>query len=259
MSPLYFLKVCNNEIRLNMEVVLFMAATGNEVVKLSQLKTAIENISVDGLTVEVGDVTTLEPSQEATVTNSGTGTNAVLNFGIPQGIQGVKGDKGDKGDQGPQGVKGDTGPQGPEGPQGPQGPRGATGSVSTLSAWPVGSVYISYNSTSPASRFGGSWTAITGKFPYFNAGTSTGGSNTVTLTTSQMPRHNHAHSSTDWIARWGNNTNEVASQTYGGSGYTFRSNSSFTAKAITSVYAGSGNSHNNMPSYQEFYAWRRTS
>lgn len=37
--------------------------------------------------------------------------------------------------------------------------------------YPVGSVYMSYTSTSPASLFGGNWTAITGHFPYFNNGT----------------------------------------------------------------------------------------
>ena len=45
-----------------------------------------------------------------------------------------------------------------------------------LEAYPVGAVYISYVSTSPASLFGGTWTPITGRFPYFNAGTGTGGS-----------------------------------------------------------------------------------
>lgn len=49
--------------------------------------------------------------------------------------------------------------------------------------YPVGSVYISYTSKSPASLFGGNWTAITGHFPYFNAGNTTGGSNSVS--------HNH--------------------------------------------------------------------
>lgn len=54
----------------------------------------------------------------------------------------------------------------------------ANNSFQTVCPFPVGFVYSSMNSTSPASTFGGTWTAITGKFPYFNAGTSTGGSTT---------------------------------------------------------------------------------
>ena len=42
-------------------------------------------------TVKVGTVTTLEAGSNATVTNVGTETNAILNFGIPQGIPGEGG------------------------------------------------------------------------------------------------------------------------------------------------------------------------
>ena len=48
----------------------------------------------DAATIQVGTVETLEPNQNATVSNSGTVNNAVFNFGIP------KGEKGDKGDDG---------------------------------------------------------------------------------------------------------------------------------------------------------------
>lgn len=48
----------------------------------------------DAATIQVGTVTTLEPSQNATVSNSGTANDAVFNFGIP------KGEKGDKGEPG---------------------------------------------------------------------------------------------------------------------------------------------------------------
>ena len=44
------------------------------------------------ITVSVGTTTTLPAGSNATVTNSGTGTDPILNFGIP------KGDKGDTGD-----------------------------------------------------------------------------------------------------------------------------------------------------------------
>ena len=57
----------------------------------------------DAATVAVGTTTTLDAGNNATVTNSGTSSAAVLNFGIPKGAKGDTGDKGDKGD------KGDTG------------------------------------------------------------------------------------------------------------------------------------------------------
>ena len=60
-------------------------------------------------TVNVGTTTTLPSGTPAYVNNSGSSTNAVLNFGIPQGQQGVQGIQGPQGAQGPQGI------QGPEG------------------------------------------------------------------------------------------------------------------------------------------------
>ena len=92
-----------------------------------------QGIKGDPCTVEVGTVSTLPVGNPATVTNTGTSVNAVLNFGIPQGPQGPRGEKGEKGDigpQGPQGLqgeKGDTGDTGLQGPQGPQGEKGDTG------------------------------------------------------------------------------------------------------------------------------------
>lgn len=86
--------------------------------------------------ISVGTVTTLPSGSNATVVNSGTSMDAVLDFGIPQGAkgdtgatgpQGPKGDTGDTGPQGPKGDTGDVGPQGPKGDTGPQGPKGDTG------------------------------------------------------------------------------------------------------------------------------------
>ena len=92
--------------------------------------------------ISIGTVTTLSAGSNATVVNSGTSMDAVLDFGIPQGAAGAtgpqgpqgetgatgpQGPKGDTGDTGPQGPKGDTGDTGPAGSQGPQGETGATG------------------------------------------------------------------------------------------------------------------------------------
>lgn len=60
-------------------------------------------------TISVGNTTTTDPSSDATVTNSGTNENVILNFSIPRGSVGA------------------TGPTGPMGPQGNVGPIGLTG------------------------------------------------------------------------------------------------------------------------------------
>ena len=67
-------------------------------------------------TIQIGSVTS---GAAPAVTNSGTETNAVLDFVLQQGPQGPQGLKGDTGEQGPAGAKGDPGEQGPQGPAGP--------------------------------------------------------------------------------------------------------------------------------------------
>lgn len=65
-----------------------------------------DGVNGENATIKIGTVTTLDSNENATVTNSGTDTNAILDIGIPQG---PKGDKGDVGEQGIQGPKGDNG------------------------------------------------------------------------------------------------------------------------------------------------------
>ena len=65
-----------------------------------------------------------------------------------------------------------------------------------LAAYPVGAYYMSSDSTSPATLFGGTWTQITNRF-IFAAGpgysvNSTGGSATKTLVTDNIPSHTHS-------------------------------------------------------------------
>lgn len=72
--------------------------------------------------------------------------------------------------------------------------------------YPVGSIYISMNSTSPATRFGGTWVQITNKFLYCtNSSKTTGGSSTTgghTLSINEIPSHGHGQDSHQhWI--WG--------------------------------------------------------
>ena len=65
--------------------------------------------------INVGSVTTLDPEQPATVINSGSNINAVLDFAIPRGYKGDKGDRGPKGDDGSDGKDGSDGSNGSDG------------------------------------------------------------------------------------------------------------------------------------------------
>lgn len=119
-------------------------------------------------------------------------------------------------------------------------------SFQTICPFPVGYIYQSYDSTSPANIYGGSWTPITGRFLYCNNGTGVGGSNTHTLTVNEMPRHNHT---VDIFM-----ANYTGNQSEGHTTYWTKHNKTF---AYTQ-YTGGNSAHNNMPAYQTCYAWRRT-
>lgn len=124
---------------------------------------------------------------------------------------------------------------------------------SALTYMPVGYVYISWSSTSPASLFGGSWTAITGRFPYFNAGTGQGGSNSHTLSVNELAKHVHGVPFYSTL----NEAHGYAISVFNGG---FQDRIAVTSAYInySNSYTGGTSAHNNMPAYQTLYAWRRT-
>lgn len=81
-------------------------------------------VIASAVTIRVGTTT---EGDTPNVSNSGTNTDAILDFVLPRGPQGEVGPRGDTGPQGPVGPQGETGPQGPQGPVGPQGDPGPTG------------------------------------------------------------------------------------------------------------------------------------
>ena len=71
-------------------------------------------------------------------------------------------------------------------------------SFETICPFPVGYVYMSSNSTSPGSIYGGTWASISGGRYMRAAGAwGNGGSNTITI--KQMPAHQHNNTGT-WLA-----------------------------------------------------------
>lgn len=150
-----------------------------------------------------------------------------------------------------------------------------------LKAYPVGALYISYNSTSPASRFGGTWTQITGRFLRAANDVATGGADTVTLTSAQLPSHTHTFSggnpytsaAVQWPVNAGGTTKRYiifrpsgaamydslfAQGTSAGSTTAAASGTNFSLSTGGVGATGSGTAHSNMPAYQDVYVWRRT-
>lgn len=165
-----------------------------------------------------------------------------------------------------------------------------------LAAYPVGAYYISSNSTSPASLFGGTWTQITNRFIYaagsgYTVG-ATGGSTTKTLTTNNLPSHSHScgragsHTHTRGTMNITGTVGNVDGAGVGSSGAFYRSGTSGklenqTGEPDPNVYfdasrnwtgstssngshshtigsTGSGTAFDIMPPYIVAYVWRRT-
>lgn len=134
----------------------------------------------------------------------------------------------------------------------------ALSSLILEAVYPVGSIYMSVNSTSPATLFGGTWEAIQGKFLLgadggaYKAG-NTGGEATHTLTVDEMPKHTHSMYS----------GNSGAPETWEPDGGSYLVDSVTQDKhtwwaSLGMNYAGGGAEHNNMPPYLAVYIWKRT-
>ena len=126
---------------------------------------------------------------------------------------------------------------------------------SALEAYPVGALYLSFSATSPASLFGGTWAQISGRFLRAASGTGTGGSDTCTLTGTQMPGHYHGvvrEQDGDWAGYWQSNASG------GGLWWVVSNGTPGANRGLKTTSVGGGGSHNNMPAYQDVYVWRRT-
>lgn len=148
--------------------------------------------------------------------------------------------------------------------------------TTALDSYPVGSIYMSVNSTSPADLFGGTWEAMPagrvllaqGKSQWSTtyAAGSTGGEATHTLTINEMPAHSHSGTT--------NSTGDHTHSSYGAQGRTRKSNwagandsydpnyptgSAGTHSHTVSINnTGGGAAHNNMQPYLAVYMWKRT-
>lgn len=132
--------------------------------------------------------------------------------------------------------------------------------------YPVGSIYMSVNSTNPKNLFGGTWEQIQGKFLFgmnssYPAG-STGGEITHKLTWNEMPGHYHEGLYYSYQDTKNLITLNTGSASYhipwGSSDYAGDYGAGTGKKELITGSAGSGEAHNNMPPYLSVYIWKRT-
>lgn len=122
--------------------------------------------------------------------------------------------------------------------------------------YPVGSIYMSVNATSPSTLFGGTWEQIQGKFLLGVSSSypdgSQGGEVSHKLTVSEIPAHGHRVEDSCDSGNNVNPRNALSSFNRGNkSGYG-------TGNPIFIKATGGGQAHNNMPPYLSVYIWKRT-
>lgn len=125
--------------------------------------------------------------------------------------------------------------------------------------YPVGSIYMSVNSTNPSTLFGGTWVefgkgrtlvGVDTTQTEFDTVEKTGGEKTHTLTVSEMPTHTH------------NIRGRI--DRYQGSGTVFREPydpndiDGERDNNISTYSTGGSQSHNNLQPYITCYMWKRT-
>lgn len=125
-----------------------------------------------------------------------------------------------------------------------------------VNPYPVGTVYMSFKGTSPASLFGGSWTQLKSKFLLAS-------SNTATSSGTPMYNSTTTGGSADAVVVEHTHTLEMTYDTSGSSYSTLNRdlytsgttyNNTFSIKS-----AGESGTGKNMPPYQVVYMWRRVS
>lgn len=123
--------------------------------------------------------------------------------------------------------------------------------------YPIGSIYMSFNSTDPYLLFGGTWERIAKGQTLvgvddadtdFSTVEKSGGEKTHILTTDEMPEHNHRPKG--WAYQF-----VVGS----GSEVCLRQSDETDNWASTTTSTGGGLAHNNMPPYITCFIWKRIS
>ena len=126
--------------------------------------------------------------------------------------------------------------------------------------YPIGSIYMSVNSVSPETLFGGKWESINDTFLLCAGNTypagSSGGEATHKLEVSEMPRHAHKVHEWLWVMSQGGSSGRYDINNVSGSGNTNIIIEDGDQQRF-GTESGSDVPHNNMPPYISVYCWKR--
>lgn len=122
----------------------------------------------------------------------------------------------------------------------------------------IGDIFLTFNTSNPGARFGGTWELVAkgctliGVDPNqteFNVVKKTGGSKTVTLTTSQIPPHAHT---TNVAIDGGSDAGERDRLMLNGWG-----DARWWSGTTQNLNTGGGEAHNNLQPYITCYIWEK--
>ena len=133
--------------------------------------------------------------------------------------------------------------------------------------YPVGSIYMSVNSTDPSALFGGSWEQIQDRF-LLASGNSYGAGSTGGSADAVVVKHFHQPSTGDGFnaymsgtverVRLGTSTASSARYAIVGKKNASNADASGLRYAGSTDYTGSDGAGKNMPPYLAVYVWKRT-
>lgn len=146
----------------------------------------------------------------------------------------------------------------------------SSGGVSISSVYPVGSIYMSVNSTDPSTLFGGSWERIQDRFLLasgnsYGAGSTGGSADSVVVShTHAQKAHSHGFANDDKVWTTASGSTEPGNQISGSAkyyaataknDYKWRTRTTSETPGIEST--GESGVGKNMPPYLAVYVWKR--
>ena len=151
------------------------------------------------------------------------------------------------------------------------------GGLSIDDVYPVGSIYMSVNSTSPQTLFGGTWQQLTDTFLYATSTTAdtgttaTSGSADAVIVEHNHTQNNHSHNMSDSSYYFVGKTSSSSASTkrvtvptsgsnyaYVGASGAFANFGATDTKTPTINNTGESGTGKNMPPYMKVYMWKRT-